>query len=265
MIELQAKDFSSFRPLAGQMRAGAELTDAVLSGHTQGRAFIGGEADTRSLFVYDHGLCAIAGAVPAEGFARDCLDWLYRYRGQDFFVLFPGAASWVPVLDAVAAPPLAKVQRVGFRFERTLFETQRSRTPLESEFVLTRMDATLMGNEAVTMYPWIAGTWKSASHFENTGVGACVMTQGRIVSLCYSIFVSAHCHAVDIYTLPAFRKRGLARAAATEFIDECLARGLQPEWDCFRDNLASYQLAQLLGFVPAEEFPVYSWQRTSLP
>jgi len=261
MVELQAKDFSSFRPLAARMRGGAELADAVLSGHTQGRVFTGGEAETRSLFVYDQGLCAITGPIASEDFAGDCLAWLYGHGGQDFFVLFPGDASWVSALDAVATPPVAKVQRVGFRFERTIFEAQRSSAALEPGFVLARMDAALMGKEAVAMYPWIAGTWKSAAHFEEIGVGACVLAQGRIVSLCYSIFVSGHRHAVDIYTLAAFRKRGLARAAATAFVDACLARGLQPQWDCFKDNLASCQLAQLLGFVPADEFPVYSWQR----
>ena len=133
-------------------------------------------------------------------------------------------------LDSVVAAPVRKVQRVGYEFETRAFVAQHDQQRLPAGFTLARLNAALMREVADTTYPWVRATWKSELHFERYGLGFCVLTQGRIVSLCYSIFVSGSRRVIDILTVQPYRRHGLARAVASAYIQECLDQGLQPGW-----------------------------------
>lgn len=261
MIELDAEDFASANPLLDELSAGAEIIGAVLSGHTKGKVFLRTLGDPQVGFVYDNGFCVLAGVVADVEFAKNCLNWLHHYLEQDFFVLYPGHDSWIPALDAVAAASVEKVGRIIYRFGKPTIVAQHLQGSLPADFTLARMDAALMSAVADTLYPWIRGMWKSEIHFERHGLGFCVLTQGRVVSLCYSSFVSGLHREIDILTAEPYRRHGLAKAAASAYIQECLEQGLQPGWNCFKDNRPSRELARVLGFVPVDEFPVYSWNR----
>lgn len=260
MIELPEDDFASARTLLDGLQHGASIASAVLSGHTQGRVFVAAPADARTGFFYDNGFCVVAGAADAQ-FARACLKWLYQHAGQDFFILYPGDGKWVAVLDTIVASPVRKVGRIRYAFDAAAFSAHGGSKPLPPEFTGARMNAALLRQIADGGYPWILGTWKSERRFEQDGLGFCVLAHGRVASLCYSVFASGPCREIDILTMPQYRRQGLAKAAASAYIRDCLDAGLQPGWDCFEDNVASRGLAQELGFVPDIHFPVYSWQR----
>lgn len=119
---------------------------------------------------------------------------------------------------------------------------------LSRHVLMAPMDAALMRNVEATVYPWIGGTWKSAIDFEGGSVGFFVLIDERVVSLCFSVFVSDGCHAIDMLTIEKFRGLGLAKAVASAFMDECVHRCLKPTWDCYEHNLPSRGLAQVLGF-----------------
>jgi RimJ/RimL family protein N-acetyltransferase len=261
MIELPSEEFASANALLDEHAVGAEIVGAVLTGHTNGRVFLRDLTDLRAGFVYDSGFCVLAGAVADVEFATACLNWLYGHSEHDFFILYPGHESWVQVLDAVAAGSVKKVGRVAYRLDKPSFGARRSRSSLPREFTLARMNAEHMRAAADTLYPWARGTWKSEAHFERSGLGYCVLAGERIVSLCYSVFVTGRHREIDILTLSALRRLGLAKGAASAYIQECLDQGLHPGWNCFTENRASRELASDLGFLPAREFPVYSWQR----
>lgn len=52
-----------------------------------------------------------------------------------------------------------------------------------------------------------------------------------------------------IKTHPSYRRRGYARIACEALLDSVLPRGLSPVWSCDSRNVASSQLAVVLGFV----------------
>lgn len=60
---------------------------------------------------------------------------------------------------------------------------------------------------------------------------------------------------IEIDTMEAFRRKGLASACGAKLILECLKRGLYPSWDAH--NKESLALAQKLGYRFANEYPVY--------
>jgi RimJ/RimL family protein N-acetyltransferase len=262
MIELPSDEFATAISLLDERCVGAEIVGAVLAGHTNGKVLLRDLTDSRVGFIYDSGFCVLAGAVADVEFATACLNWLYGHSEQDFFILYPGHESWIRVLDAVGADSVKKVGRVAYHLDKASFAARRSRSSLPRDFTLARMDADLMLAATDTMYPWARGTWKSEAHFERHGLGYCVLAGSRVVSLCYSVFVTGRHREIDILTDGGSRRQGLARGAAVAYIQECLDQELQPGWNCFSENRASRELATELGFVPAREFPVYSWQKT---
>lgn len=262
MYELTAKDFPTLIPLLDGLHAGAEIMGAVLSGHTRGRILVPQAGDLHAALVYDNGFCVLAGDRPDAQWAAACLDWLQAPANQDFFILYPGHAGWEPVLDGCHAPAVKKVQRVAFSLDRSRFAAQRTTQHLPPGYRLVTMDGALLRRLAdVGQYPFAAGMWASDARFERDGMGFCVLHEEQVASLCYSVFVKETRHDIDICTFDGHRRRGLARAMATAFIDECLLRGLEPGWDCFQGNRASYELAQALGFTPVHKFAVHSWNR----
>ncbi|MDM0112080.1 GNAT family N-acetyltransferase [Variovorax sp. J22R133] len=265
MFELAPERYASLNPLMELPCNGAEVANAVLSGRTQGKVFISAPNDFRSAFFYDNGFCVLAGECANAAFARASVRWLQARAPQDFFVLYPGHGAWVEVLDAAISPSTRKRQRFAFEFDHFNFRVRRTKRALPPGFSMVPIDAALMRKAEATLYPWMGGTWKSAIDFEQNALGFCVLADEQVVSLCYSVFVAGKRHVIDILTAEPCRHLGLAKMVATAFIDECLRRGLQPAWDCFEHNVPSRWLAHSLGFSPASEFPVYSWQRTSDP
>lgn len=262
MVELSNKDFALAIPLLDDLQVGADIAGAVLSGHTNGKVFVDTPEKPQIALIYDNGFCVLAGAASSAEFANTCLNWLRREEGQNFFILYPGHDCWRPVLDEAIAAPIRKLQRVAWQLDRNAFTSKRSCHRLPPEFTLEPMNAALMKMVANTMYPWAGDTWKSTEQFETDGIGFCIFAEGKIVSLCYSVFVCGAHHEIDILTSEGFKRRGLGEVVAVAFIEKCLELGLQPGWDCFKDNHASYDLAQILGFIPKNEFPVYSWERS---
>jgi len=75
---------------------------------------------------------------------------------------------------------------------------------------------------------------------------------GRPVSFCYAAWETETLWDVSIDTLPGWRRRGCARAAAVELIEYFLARGKRPVWGAADTNTASAALAAHLGLRPVD-------------
>ena len=81
---------------------------------------------------------------------------------------------------------------------------------------------------------------------EKMVVGAII--DGRIVAIAQNYGVSPRYGDVGVYTLPAYRGRGLASAAASWVARWLQENGRVPVWSCGEDNWASLRIAQKLGF-----------------
>ena len=79
-------------------------------------------------------------------------------------------------------------------------------------------------------------------------VAAGAIVDGQIVALAINYARSAGYADVGVYTLPEWRKRGLATATAAIVAQIMQAGGRIPVWSCGEDNHASLRVAQKLGF-----------------
>jgi GNAT superfamily N-acetyltransferase len=135
---------------------------------------------------------------------------------------------------------------------------QGVREPLPAGIRLVPYSAELLG-----VQPELAGEaelfFGSTAAFLEKSFGCCMMDGETVASACSAVFVGSGEVELSIHTCEAYRRRGLARLAASAFIEACLERNLHPVWGCWPENEPSVRLAQKLGFVLDCQQPVCLW------
>ena len=90
--------------------------------------------------------------------------------------------------------------------------------------------------------------------FAMDGVGYCVERDGRLVA---GATAGMWCESeieIQVDTVPAYRRQGLAAAVSARLILHCLERGIHPGWET--EDPVSARLAERLGYTTASN---YSW------
>ena len=96
--------------------------------------------------------------------------------------------------------------------------------------------------------------WDSKESFLKNSFGFTAFEQEKPVSLCYACAVSNNLAEIDIYTLPEYRGLGLSKTTLLYFIDHCNHKKIVPNWDCYTNNLNSFNLALNVGFSPTNKY-----------
>ncbi len=99
---------------------------------------------------------------------------------------------------------------------------------------------------------------ESADEFLEKSFGLCLRSEREIVTWCLSEYnVGTRCE-VGIATHPDYRRRGLAAATGTAFLELARQKGMQRVgWHCWADNLGSVNTALRLGFQKIRDYPSY--------
>jgi RimJ/RimL family protein N-acetyltransferase len=109
--------------------------------------------------------------------------------------------------------------------------------------------------------------WGGREDFLQNGLGVCLFKEaGRPATVCYAASIARGIAEIDIATLPEYRQMGFAKEALKAFIQNSLAMGITPNWDCFTDNTASLKTAQALGFSELKRYvflSVFNKHKTS--
>ncbi|SHM91866.1 GNAT family N-acetyltransferase [Ruminococcus flavefaciens] len=94
--------------------------------------------------------------------------------------------------------------------------------------------------------------WKDYDEYRRNGIGICIMHGSEPASWAFSAASSSSECDIGIETAEAYRKHGLALAAAAAVIKEILPEK-RPAWTCQRTNLGSARTAEKLGFVKCSD------------
>jgi GNAT superfamily N-acetyltransferase len=232
------------------------LIRAVIDGAQPGHVFAGGAVGSDDTFVVtrfgfaqwigdeDDSLVQTVATLIRDGDGRLPRYWLW----------YSPPARWQGRLDGAAQGRVRRRERWRFAWRAA---RPRLSSPVDIDVRL--VDAGL-ANEASSLGVDLGSRfWPSLDAFLEGGFGVCARADGQVVSLCYAACVAGGEAEVDIVTRPEYRGHGFAGAVARRFVHECLERGLQPTWDCFRENAASMRLAQGLGFTFEEAYWMYSF------
>jgi RimJ/RimL family protein N-acetyltransferase len=263
LVELDKKDFARVRPVFEVFDRVA--LHAVLCGATSGRVFVDDAAHPRAAFTWSEFRYSFVGGDPrnevfCEGLRELLETQLFPEARASFdpsVVLYPASPEWIPSLEALLDEQKRIPLRRGlFRFDRAAFEQGAGRqAPVPEGFHLARIDTALLACSPEIAFG-ARVLWGSVENFLARGFGFYLLEGEQIASTCFSAFVAEGRAEISVDTAEAYRRRGLGTVVCGAFVGECLARGLEPTWECWWDNAPSRLLAARLGFEWVEDYPV---------
>jgi RimJ/RimL family protein N-acetyltransferase len=188
--------------------------------------------------------------------------------GLDFVTIFPfGTApatiqAWFPFRQPVSFGVNA------FAFDHNEFTRLTTEvSPLPPDYKVVRLDEdTLVQPASYQVREDILFCWDTPQRFATMGIGYVVQhLANEVVCACYAIGYGAQAYHINVWTHPAYRRKGLARHAVIAFLHECLAQDRTIYWINDAPNLASRRLAESVGFVytgdlPTVDIPVQPYQ-----
>lgn len=92
-----------------------------------------------------------------------------------------------------------------------------------------------------------------AEEADGAYIAAVRRVDGLAVSMCAASMVTETLWDIGIDTLEGYRRQGHARQCVLGLASVMSARGLEPVWGAYEDNLASLGMASSLGFEPVDE------------
>ena len=263
MHELASANLSSALPLLDEIKQKV-LPHAICGGFNPGRVFVDQpEIPQIALLWSPVGYYFLSGdpdQVRDAASIQQTLTEIFipasQARGETGFILIPSHLAWKEHLPALLpGREIIEIYRRPFSFNPARFTTQanwRERIPLGFRIQpLTAAQAEQVG---------VLASWASVGKFLQHGLGFALLHGDEIASVCYSVFASRTHFEIDVHTEEKYQRRGFAKLAASAFIEECLKRGRQPNWECFWENEPSAALAGKLGFSAEPDYPVWFWE-----
>jgi len=263
MIELTVTDFVRTLPLLAGINQKV-LPHAICDGFNPGRVFVDQRENPQVALLWSPvGYYFLAGDPAQVGDLMDIHRTLTdifvpasQVTGETGFIVIPSHLGWNEH-RAVLLPgrEVIEIYRRPFAFDPAQFAAQANwRERIPQGFRIQALDAALAEQVGVL------SSWASMDAFLQNGLGFVLLDGDEIASACHSVFASRTHHEIDVHTAEKYQRRGFALLVASAFIEACLARGQQPNWECFWENDASTALAGKLGFSAEPDYPVWYWE-----
>lgn len=268
MVRLRCDDFGRIGPALEQVPFNWLFAKSVIDGLVDGAVWVDDARRPALVHVinpYGMTLLVVLDTSADCGPLRAHLDEWRRARGGLWLQVHPQefAPTLEKLLDADTAPAhptpdgvnVQRFTRVNFRFERERYASLFAKPLVESGTTVRAMTAAEFALPGITVSPHMF--WRDADQFLSHGGGWCVCKDGVVSSIAFTSFRSESELELGVETRPEYRGAGHARMACAALIERCLASGIEPVWSCRKQNSASLQLAQALGFVPTFEGAYY--------
>lgn len=97
--------------------------------------------------------------------------------------------------------------------------------------------------------------WDSLGDLLKFGIGVGAFEGDKCIGTCYSASLVENVAEIDIFVDERYRKSGIGKSLVKSFIQQCQARGVIPNWDCFTNNIPSLSLANSMGFSSEYVYP----------
>lgn len=264
IYELEQSDYHHVQGLFRPLMAFQPFCTAVLSGVHPGRVFVDDPRRPQAAFLArTDPWCFLAGSPHHDAF-NQALNWALFDRqaiGPDATVLYFTChpQDWHGPLARVCHPrePVPALRRhyVG----RALACDWRSHLP--DGCTLLPLDGALLHRPGLDLPDEVRVTldrWRALAGPRFQDFGFVTLCDGEVASWATVDAVAAGTGDIGFFTLPPYRRRGLATVAAAAAVEWGLAHGLSHvNWTCAEDNLASIRIAQKLGFERRSDYRIY--------
>ncbi len=179
---------------------------------------------------------------------------------RDFVIMVPQNAEWEQMLEKCHKDKIKKVTRYaikkeGFVFDKEKLKAATAGLPAKYEMKLIDEDVFYKCREESWSEAWTASFGDDYALFKERALGVVISEGEKLVAGASSYSVYNGGIEIEISTEPEYRRQGLAYAAASRLILECMERGLYPSWDA--QNKFSVGLAEKLGYHFSHEYTAY--------
>ena len=99
--------------------------------------------------------------------------------------------------------------------------------------------------------------WKSPETFLAHGIGYVIASGNDLVSVAFASCKHENELEIGIETMKNYRGKGFAKQVCQFLLNYCKESNYIPVWACKKENIASYRLAQSLGFEETLTLPYY--------
>lgn len=240
---------------------------AVLDGTAAGELWCDDPARPRAFHaIHPYGMSLVWGDGVGDAFGRIVARvHALRERGADQWIQVEPRWQHLDWDRALEAVPLDAVEqgsscvtvrhvRVNFAFDADGSGARPAPEPRDAGWSSRRATA---GDFPVPGSVVPSAFWPDATAFLKHGGGVVVEKDGQVGAIAFASYRWDDHVEIGIETLPAFRRRGLAAAAAAGMVEAVLDAGLTPVWSCRAENVGSYRLAERVGFRPTAHLPYF--------
>ncbi|MBK7895367.1 MAG: GNAT family N-acetyltransferase [Anaerolineaceae bacterium] len=178
---------------------------------------------------------------------------IFGHNARQIAELLPQIPNWfcvnvTPDLADELEPLLAAQMGCALRRVEDVYHILTQSPPTE---LLSHADVRLLNPDDLpllqTAPPELRGH-DPAQLLQKTAVAGAII-QGKLVAIAQNYALTERFGDIGVFTLPAWRGRGLAAAAAAWVADWLLGNGRIPVWSCGEQNEASLRVAEKVGFV----------------
>ncbi|MEE4194378.1 MAG: GNAT family N-acetyltransferase [Anaerolineae bacterium] len=176
-----------------------------------------------------------------------------------FTMLLVGADGWKELFYEVLAGKVLTFPRHAFSsksLDPVHLKSLRER--LSSEFTIEKLTLERMQMLAANKEKWREDQFfgfTDAEDFLTRGIGYCALHGDQVVCLATSGAACSRGIEVQVDTHPNYYRRGLATAACAALLSDCLAQGIDPNWDAANPDSAG--LACKLGYTQLDDYDMY--------
>lgn len=262
-IEVKSADFGLIRRLyAGHKQYVPAL--AVIEGAFPGRVFVDNIREPKTAIVWAIGRWAYIESTSDSddigGSLVDLIDHTIKpdslYMNMNWFELYArNSPNWIAKLDHwLSVLELRRHFESLYVWDRSRYRQFRSCYSFPEGSVIEIADAPILNPKTAVALS------VSEEYRSRTALGCRVKVTDKVVAQCRSNgFCSGDEFMIDVITLETYdRGKGYATAAAVGLLDCCVDKKATPLWETTEDNVASRRLAQKLGFIENEIYPVYA-------
>ena len=267
LYEMQSDQFKSVRPLFAGLRFQPFCT-AVLAGLRAGRVFVDNRKHPKTAFVScEDSWCFLAGKADNTAFNHALNQAIFERSvvpsTVSFLSLTCDSEDWKNAIDTICAPyPPAPVTRRHYVCHTATFDW---RAHLPAGFTVQQMSEAVFSTSELRVPDEIRETWEGWCHnthpdFRDFGFVAIHEDPAAPAIVAWAT-VDAVVDGIGdagLFTVDAYRRRGLAVATTGAALEYGLSHGLaEISWTCAEDNLGSIRTAEKLGLERQSDYTFY--------
>ena len=186
-----------------------------------------------------------------------------KTQSRDYLIMVPplneSGEAWAQKIEEAYQDRCKRVERYAIKKEPGIFDQKYLQGIVEGlapQYQIKLIDEDIFQQTREQLWAKdFTSQYVDFEEYHRRGLGAFVLHHGKLVSGASSYTVYREGIEIEIGTMEAYRRQGLAQVCGAKLILECMERGLYPSWDA--QNQWSVALAQKLGYHFSNEYTAY--------